>query len=89
MTVEAKTKERPKYVQTYYTQSLEFEVDWDKLGIDYDDVEEMYVKWATLHINLVNGKQITIDEYHEFETDWKFPEKTYAYDEDMNELGEI
>ena len=44
MTIEAKTKEKPMYVQTYYYQCLEFEVDWDELEIDYDDVEQMYVK---------------------------------------------
>ena len=36
------------YVRTYYSQCLEFEVDWEELGIDYDDVEEMYLKYATL-----------------------------------------
>lgn len=89
MTVEAKTKEKPTYVQSYYSQCLEFEVDWDELGIDYDDVEEMYVKYATLYICLKDGEEVEINDYHEFEIDWKYPKRTYVYDENMNELGEI
>lgn len=89
MTVEAKTKEKPTYVQTYYSQCLEFKVDWDKLGIDYDDVEEMYIKYATLYICLKDGEEVEINDYHEFEIDWKYPKKTYVYDKNMNELGEI
>ena len=60
------------YVQTYYSQYLEFKVDWDELGIDYDDVEEMYVKYATLYICLKDSEEVEINDYHEFEIDWKY-----------------
>ena len=89
MTIEAKTKEKPIYVQTYYSQCLEFKVDWDELGIDYDDVEEMYIRYATLYICLKDGEEVEINDYHEYEIDWTDPNKTYVYDENMNELGEI
>ncbi len=89
MTIELKTKEKPMYVQTCYPQWLEFKVDWDELGIDYDDVETMYVKYATLYIYLKNHQEIKIEGCDEFDIDWKYPEKTYVYDENMNELGEI
>ena len=89
MTIEAETKEKPMYVRTYYSQCLEFEVDWEELGIDYDDVEEMYLKYATLYICLKDGEEVEINDYHEFEIDWKYPKRTYVYDENMNELGEI
>lgn len=89
MTIEAKTKEKPMYVQTYYSQCLEFKVDWDELGIDYDDVEEMYIRYATLYICLKDGEEVEINDYHEFEIDWSDPKETYVYDKNMNELGEI
>tara|TARA_R100001079_G_C4419780_1_gene139234 strand:+ start:426 stop:695 length:270 start_codon:yes stop_codon:yes gene_type:complete len=89
MTVEAKTKEKPMYVQTYYYQCLEFEVDWDELEIDYDDVEQMYVKYATLHICLKDGSEIEVENFRELDIDWKHPDETYVYDENMNELGKI
>ena len=89
MTIEAETKEKPMYVRTYYSKCLEFEVDWKELGIDYDDVEEMYLKYATLYICLKDGGEVEINDYHEYEIDWKYPKKTYVYDKNMNELGEI
>ena len=41
-----------------------------------------------LYICLKDGKvEVEINDYHEFEIDWKYPKRTYVYDEKHERIG--
>jgi len=73
---------KAKYIEADYTQTLQF--DLEDLDIDWKDVKDYWVKWATLHIELKNGEVIETDNYRECDTDWKRPDITSVLDENFN-----
>ena len=64
-------KDKPKYIEAEYLQVIQFDIE--KLGINWNNVEEYCVKQKTLHVTYSNG---LIEEYKTFsklEIDWKHP----------------
>lgn len=49
----------------------------------------MYVIGVPSPLSMTADLEVDFNDYHEFEIDWKYPKKTYVYDKNMNELGEI
>ena len=75
---------KARYIEADYTQTLRF--DLEDLDIDWKDVKDYWVKWATLYIELKNGEVIEEDNYHECDMDWKWATNEQAYDEDFYEV---
>ena len=75
--MKSETMSKTKYVEAYYTQAIRFDVD----DIDWDDVANYYVEWTTLYIELKNGEVIKIDNYHDYEIDWKRPDDVQVFEE--------
>ncbi len=79
--------EKAVSVDASYTQTIKFDIkDYD---IEFNQIEYAYVRWCTLHIKLKNGEEIVIEDYDEYDTDWKRPDSAFIYDEDENELDQI
>ena len=80
-------RQKPVSIEASYTQTIKFDIeDYD---IELDQIEWAYVRWCTLYIKLKNGGEIEIDHYHEYDTDWKRPDKAFIYDSGGNELDQI
>ena len=70
---------------------------WDELrkqpeqvqGLSNWDLPEGTTRIASHRPGTQDGGEVEINDYHEYEIDWKYPKKTYVYDKNMNELGEI
>ena len=75
--MKSETMSKTKYVEAYYTQAIRFDVD----DIDWDDVANYYVEWTTLYIELKNGEVIKIDNYDDYEIDWKRPDDVRVFEE--------
>ena len=75
---------KARYIEADYTQTLQF--DLQDLDIDWKDVKEYWVKYATLYIALKDGRVIEQHNYHECDMDWKWARNEQAYDEDFDEV---
>lgn len=74
---------KPKYIEASFTQTISFDVE----DINFDNVEDYWVKWGTLNIQMKDGSIIEIDDAHECDIDWKHPnEDPKIYDEDYYEV---
>ena len=77
---------KPTYIEAIYPQAIQF--DLEKLEIDWNDVKEYWVRYATLHIHYKDGSHEEYEAYYEPEIDWKHPTSTGAYDKDWNEVSD-
>ena len=75
--------EKPKYIEASFTQVIRFDVE----DIDFKNVDDYWVKWATLHIQMKDGSIIEIDNAHEYDIDWKHPDyDPVMYDENYSQI---
>tara|TARA_R100001015_G_C4478641_1_gene59847 strand:- start:1 stop:225 length:225 start_codon:yes stop_codon:yes gene_type:complete len=72
---------KPKFVEACYTQAIRFDVD----DIDWDNVEDYWVKWATLNIEMQNGDIIEIESSYDYDIDWKHPDDVQVYEGNEDE----
>jgi len=70
-----------KYITATYTTYSDFDVD----GMDWEPVEDYYIKHNTLHIIFKTGMRISILPNH-VDYDAKRPDSISLYDEDWGEL---
>ena len=72
---------KTRYVEAYYTQAIRFNVD----DIDWDNVADYWVKWATLHIRMKDGNVIEIEDSSDYDIDWKHPDNVELFEENEDE----
>lgn len=74
-----------KYIEAHYTETLQFDIEY--LNIDWKDVKDHWVKWATLYIELNNGKIIETDNAIQVGVDWKWSGETDVFDKDFSRIA--
>tara|TARA_B110000858_G_scaffold35018_1_gene39141 strand:- start:437 stop:700 length:264 start_codon:yes stop_codon:yes gene_type:complete len=69
---------KPKYIECIYETAIEF--DLEELGIDYDTIDDYYIKYGKLTVTFKDG---TIKSYegNQIETDYKWAEEESVLDE--------
>ena len=81
-----KTNGKIATVEATYETWLNF--DLSELDIDWDKVEDIWCKYATLHIKMDDGTLITEQHTSEGESDYKWPVQLKLLDDDWNVLWE-
>jgi len=80
---ECKTEKRCVWAR--YSGNLKFKIP---KGLDLEDetiVSNWYVRYATLHIHYVDGREEEIESEYEFEADFKWADKLRIEDDDDDE----
>ena len=80
------SNKKPEYIEAIYSQALIF--DLEDLEIDWDNVKDYWIKYATLYVEYKNGN---IEDYEctdEPEIDWKYPTSQGLYDKDWSEVSD-
>ena len=78
-------KEIPSFILSEYIAVVQ--IDLEGSGIEsWDDVEDHYIKWGKLHATLKDGRSVVIEGTFD-ETDYKWGEKAFVYDDDYNSSG--
>ena len=77
---------KPKYIEAIYSQAVQF--DLENLEIDWNDVEDYWVKWGTLNVLYKDGSIKKYEPNYEPEIDWKYPTSTDVYDKDWEEVSD-
>jgi hypothetical protein len=44
---------KPKHIESIYKSSIDF--DLEKLGIDWDNIKDYYIKYGILHVDFKDG----------------------------------
>ena len=76
---------KPTYIQANYTQTIEF--DLEELGIDWDKVEEYFIKYSELTVQYIDGTERTFSSTHEYDIDWKWADSETVLDENLEEVS--
>ena len=85
--ITTKEKETPSFILSEYVAVVQ--IDLEGSGIEsWDDVEDHYIKWGELHATLKDGRSVVIEGTFD-ETDYKWGEKAFIYDNDFNIIQEI
>lgn len=77
---------KPKYIEAIYSQAIQF--DLEKLEINWDDVEDYWVKYGTLHVLYKDESIKKYEPNYEPEIDWKYPTSTDVYGKDWEEVSD-
>ena len=59
-------KDKPKYIEAEYLQVIQFDIE--KLGINWNNVEEYWVKQKTLYVTYSNGLIVEYKTFTKLET---------------------
>ena len=78
--------DKPTYIEAIYPQAIQF--DLEDLEIDWNDVEDYWVKWAILYIEYKDGSIKEYEPSYEPEMDWKHPTSYGVYDKDWKEVSD-
>ena len=75
-----------KYIEAIYPQAIQF--DLEDLEIDWNDVEDYWVRWATLNVLYKDGSIKEYEPSYEPEIDWKHPASYRAYGKDWKKVSD-
>ena len=78
------TKNKPKYIQATYHQTIEF--DLEELGIDWDKVDSYSIKHSELDIYYTDGTTKTFSSTIDYDIDWKWADSEKVLDEGWCEV---
>ena len=73
--------DKARYIECIYESAITF--DLEELKVDFNEVDDYYVKYGTLYIEFKNGDT---GEYegNQGETDWKWSAKEQVFTEDWD-----
>ena len=74
---------KPKYIECIYETAIEF--DLEELGIDYDTIDDYYIKYGKLTVTFKDGTTSWYDG-DEGETDYKWARYENVLDESWNKV---
>jgi hypothetical protein len=77
---------KPKYIQATYHETIEF--DLEELGIDWDKVDDYFIKYSKLNIFYKDGTAQTFSSTKDYEIDWKRADSEEVLDENWNEVND-
>ena len=77
---------KPKYIEAIYPQAIQF--DLEDLEIDWNDVEDYWVRYGILNIEYKDGSIKEYELSYEPEIDWKHPTSYGVYDKDWKEVSD-
>jgi len=73
--------DKARYIECIYESAITF--DLAELKVDFEQVDDYYIKYGILHIIFKDGTT-TQHEGYQGETDWKWSVKEQIFNEDWN-----
>jgi len=74
---------KAKFINAIFGMSVEF--DLEELNIDWEEVEDYYIKWMVLHVSFKDGSNQDYKPTNEGELDAKWAVEETIYDDEYRE----
>ena len=80
-----------KCIEAMYATCTSYDIEdiEDELNIKWNDVEDWWIKWCVLHIEMKDGSKYEYVTDATGDIDWKRPISVKLFDEQFEELDDI